>query len=59
MKYKVWQHGANGALEHVVIETDEDYTRLMAHSHIHSAEPIVENKEEGYGYVKPAKKIKK
>mgnify|MGYP006992544284 CR=1 FL=1 len=65
MKYKVWQHGQNDALEQVVLDTDESYERLMAHAHIHSAEPIVEQsyvKESdtgSVGYTKPSKKIKK
>ena len=43
MKYKVTQHvGPDGHLEESVIETNESYGRLMAHAHIHSAEPIAE-----------------
>ena len=60
MKYKVWQHGVNDALEQVVIDTDESYDRLMAHAHIHSVEPIVEQSylknEESVGYTKPITK---
>lgn len=69
MKYKVLQHsGPNDSLEQAIIETDEDYNRLMAHAHIHSAEPIIEGinayvKDEPVGYTKPQtkseKKIKK
>jgi hypothetical protein len=56
-KYKVWQHGANDALEQVIIETDEDYNRLMAHAHIHSAELLEESVSE---YIKDEPvKIKK
>ncbi len=40
MKYKVLQHNASGALEEAIIDTDESYTRLTAHAHIHSAEPL-------------------
>jgi hypothetical protein len=57
-KYKVWQHGVDDVLEQVIIETDEDYDRLMAHAHIHSAERIAESVSE---YVKdePIEKNKK
>jgi len=58
MKYKVMQHGPNGELETVFLETDESYARLMAHAHIHSAEPVSNDdlpkyaKESSVGYTK-------
>ena len=42
MRYKVKQHNASGGLEDVIIDTDQDITRLLAHAHIHSAELITE-----------------
>lgn len=49
----------NGGLEEQVIETDEDYDRVIKHAHIHSAVPVAEVKVEAKEEAKVVVKTRK